>query len=480
MISGKIYKLLLKGTVLSLTLLITTGIASQTPVDSLLSKIDPQKLAQSVEAKLDQVKVRLLKKTEAVLVKMRREEERLLKKRLAASDSSQLKDELNALQLKYAELQIQPHPSGLSSEAKIYIPRLDSVQTALQFLSKGADDGILKSVLEKSALLQGQLQQAERVKLFIRQRKENLKQELEKLGLIRELKKINKQVYYYAAQVREYREILNDPKKMEKKALELLSKTKLFREFMRKNSLLASLFRLPDPDKPVDMASLAGLQTRAQVTALVQAQIASGGPNAAQQFQQNINAAQSQLNQLKDKLMKAGNKAIEGEIPDFKPNTQKTKSFLQRLELGTNLQTRRAGNYFPTTTDLGLSLGYKLNDNSIIGVGGSYKLGLGRGWNAIRFSHEGLGLRSFVDIKLKGSFWLSGGYEQNYLASFRDFDQLRERSAWQQSGLIGLNKQISIRSKFFKRSTARLLWDFLSYRQVPRGQAVVFRVGYNF
>jgi hypothetical protein len=164
----------------------------------------------------------------------------------------------------------------------------------------------------------------------------------------------------------------------------------------------------------------------------------------------------------------------------FKPNDQKTKSFLQRLEYGTNIQTQKATSFFPVTSDIGLSVGYKLNDKSIIGIGGSYKMGMGRGWNHVRFSNEGIGLRSFIDWRIKGSFWISGGYEQNYRTAFSDFDQLKDFSAWQQSGLIGLSKVVSLKTKFFKKTKLQLLWDFLSSQQIPKAQPIVFRIGYNF
>ena len=46
-------------------------------------------------------------------------------------------------------------------------------------------------------------------------------------------------------------------------------------------------------------------------------------------------------------------------------------------------------------------------------------------------------------------------------------------------GLIGLSKVIDVRSKFSKKTKVQLLWDFLSYQQIPRTQAIVFRVGYD-
>ena len=274
---------------------------------------------------------------------------------------------------------------------------------------------------------------------------------------------------------------MNDPDKVERKAIGLLSQTKFFQDFLQKNSLLASLFRLPsnDPTDPGYQANLAGLQTRAQVNNIIQQQISAGGPNAMQQFQQNMQSAQSQIQQLKNKILQSGGSSSSDEMPDFKPNNQKTKSFLKRLEYGTSVQTQRANNYFPVTSDIGLSVGYKINDKSVVGLGASYSIGWGTGWKNISITQQGAGLRSYLDWQLKGSWWLSGGFEMNYKTLFNSIAQLREFNAWQQSGLIGLSKVVSVKSKLFKKTKVQALWDFLSYEQVPRTQPIVFRIGYS-
>jgi hypothetical protein len=451
----------------------------------------PQKYADAVSAKAKSIEEKLDKQSQKALDQFKKQEEKIIRK-LSKLDSSAAKQLLATSTARFKELQ-----EKLSNPGKLtqYIPQLDSLSTSLDFLQQSEILSQVKEVKEKLSdaiskvdALKVQLQKAETIKAFLKERKELLKQSLEKFGLVKELKQLNKQAYYYAQQLKEYKEILNDPKKIERKTLELLSKTKLWKEFFRKNSMLASLFRLPggDPDDPANMASLAGLQTRAQVNNLIQTQITAGGPNAQAQLQQNLQAAQSQLNQLKNKVLQMGGGNSDAD-PDsyrepegFKPNNQKTKTFMQRLEYGANIQSQKATNFFPVTSDIGLSLGYKLNDKSVIGIGASYKLGWGRGWNNIRLSSQGLGLRSYVDIKLKGSFWISGGYEQNYRTAFTDFDQLRNRSGWQQSGLIGISKVVSVKTKLFKKTRLILLWDMLSYQQVPRTQPVVFRIGYNF
>jgi len=443
------------------------------------------KYLERVSATANSIEQQFDKKSEKVLRAFAKQEAKL-KKKLSKIDSTAAAPIFANTETRYKALE---QKSG-NLPFKQYIPRLDSVATSLKYLQQNPQllsqakevKEKLTGAISKVKGLQDQFQKAEEIRKFLKERKQFLKDQLSKFGFAKHFKRINKQVYYYSQQIKEYKELLNDPKKIEKKALELLSKTKWFQEFFKKNSMLASLFRMSgDPADPNYLASLAGLQTRTQVNNIIQQQISSGGPSAQQQFQQNMQAAQSQLQQLKNKVLNFGGGSSDDIMPEgFKPNSQKTKSFLQRLEYGANIQTGRSTSFFPVTTDLGLSVGYKLNDKSVIGVGASYKLGLGRGWNRIKFSNEGLGIRTFIDWKIKGNLWISGGYEQNYKTAFSDFNQLRDKNAWQQSGLIGLSKSIPVKTKFFKKTKLQLLWDFLSYQQIPRTQPVVFRIGYNF
>jgi hypothetical protein len=458
---------------------------AQDSISSNSSFAVPSKFFTQVNKSSSQLQQKLDRKTAKALSSFEKKEKKINVK-LVRIDSLAAKNIFADADKRYAELK-----NKLSNTDKItqYIPHLDSLSTSLKFLEQSngllSNAGDAKAKLEKSLAsvreLETKFQQAEDLRKFLKERKEYLKQQLEKFGFAKQLKKMNKQVYYYSEQLKEYKATLHDPKKIEKKVLDLLSKTKLFKDFMRRNSMLASLFRMPGADitDPAYQASLAGLQTRSQVNGLIQQQVASGGPNAQAQFQQNLQQAQSKLNELKSKMLKYGNGSSDDEMPDFKPNGQKTRSFLQRLEYGTNMQTQRSNNLFPVTSDLGLSVGYKMNDKSIIGIGAAYKLGWGHNFRSIRLTQEGAGLRSFVDWKIKGSFWISGGYEMNYKTAFNSIDQLKTLNAWQQSGLLGVSKKVSLKTKFFKNTKLQLLWDFLSYRQVPRTQPIVFRVGYS-
>jgi hypothetical protein len=467
----------------------------ETGVDKVLNF--PTSFFNKVQNKYANLEDKLTKQTEKYLMRLAKREKRL-KKKLAKVDSAAAEQTFGNIDAQYDKMlsAVRADSLPLKKGSGAYIPMIDSVKTSLSFLNQNNVLGQSKEVTDKLKgsvsqvnQLQSRLQQSEQVKAFIQQRKQQIKSSLSRFtdlpkGIMNDFTDFNKQAYYYSAQVKEYKEMLNDPDKLIQKGLSLLNKLPAFTQFMKQNSELASLFRLPDNYGTPQ--SLAGLQTRSQVQQQIQSQLASAGPNAQQYLQQNLQAAQGQLNQLKDKLNKLGsNGGGDMDMPDFKPNNQKTKSFWQRLEYGTNFQTAK-NNFFPTTTDLGLSVGYKLTDKSTVGVGASYKMGWGQDIKNINITHQGMGLRSYMDIKLKGSFYASGGLEYNYqpinsdsLATTSAMNW-KDVSSWKQSGLVGVSKIISVKSKFFKKTKLQLMWDFLSYQQVPRTQPVKFRVGYNF
>jgi hypothetical protein len=459
---------------------------AQAQVDSLTSQL-PAQYVDQLSAKAAKVEQQLDKKSMRILARFQKQE-RQLHRKIAKKDSVKAQQVFEGYESKYAALKTT---LAGNKRYKEYIPSLDTLATSLKFLESNPQliaslkDGNtkVKDALAKMNGLQSELQKAEEIKKFLRERREYLKGQLTNLGMAKELKNLNKEAYYYAAQIKAYKETFNDHSKMEKKAVELLSRTKLFKDFMSRNSQLASLFPSANVNNSSVVTISAGLQTRAQVGNLIQQQFSAGGPNAQAQFSQSMQDAQGQLNGLKDKLNKLGisSGSNNTEIPEgFKPNSQRTKRFLQRIELGANFQSQKANSYFPVTSDIGLSAGYKLSDNNVIGVGASYKMGWGQNIRNVRITHQGIGLRSFVDIKIKKSFWLSGGYEMNYRSGFTRFDQLRDKSSWQESGLIGLSKVISVKSKVLKKARIQLLWDFLSYQQRPKPSSILFRMGYNF
>ncbi|MBN9386146.1 MAG: hypothetical protein J0H74_35640 [Chitinophagaceae bacterium] len=470
--------------ILLLCCILTLSCFAQDQPDKVTAIINlPSKFFNRVQHKTANLDAQLTRQTEKYLQKMARREERLRRK-LYKVDSSAAKTLFAGSAARYAALTQKlagdtgsGSSFGLNGEYQAYT---DSLQGMLKFMSNNPK---ALASLKQLQSLQAKMQDAEQVKEYIRERKQQISQYVQQhanlSGLLgKDYQGFNQDVYYYSQQVRAYKEMLNDPDRLTKEALTILNKLPIFQTFMTKNSQLAGLFSLPANYQ--NPATLAGLQTRDQVAALINQQVAAGGAGGQAALQANLQSAQSQLDGYKDKLSKLGAGSGDIDMPDFKPNNQKTKSFWRRLEYGTNFQTTRNSYYFPTVSDFGLSVGYKLTNRSTIGLGASYKLGWGNGIQHIAFSSQGAGLRSFVDVKIKGSFSFSGGYEINRTLPFSTYQQLRNWDTWTKSGLIGLTKTVSMKSRVFKKTKVQLMWDFLSYQQVPRTQAVIFRVGYNF
>jgi hypothetical protein len=429
------------------------------------------------------------RQSEKLLQHMQQKEAKLQKK-LQGIDTTKAKELFQESQAKYKELQIKMQSSVNIASAKLkeYIPGLDSINTAFKFLDQSKlnlsslSSDKLKAIQNGSQRLtelQGKLQQSDEIQDFIRERESQLKTALQNTGLGKELLQLNKQVYYYQQQLIEYKAMLHDPDKMGAKALEILNKLPAFQSFWKKNSYLAQLF--PMPNNYGTSEALAGLQTRASVQNILAQRIGNTrgtGTNPQQYLQQQMQQAQTQMNALKDKINQLGGGSSNMTMPDFQPNQQKTKSLFQRLQYGLNIQSQQGTSFLPALSDIALTVGYKLSDKKTFGIGASYKVGWGNGFKHIRFTSEGIGLRSYADIKAKGSIWITGGFEYNYLQRFNSFEQIKNIDVWQKSALAGLTKKYKIGKK--KEGNVQLLYDFLHNQQVPQAQALKFRIGWGF
>lgn len=455
--------------------------------DSIIQNIQdvPAKYITRIDNKIDKYSSRITGKTEKTLAKLSKWETKI--KGLLEKVSPETAQKLFGNdQLSFSSLlqKIKEGKTVADNYKAKYNQYRDKLNTSLGYLQQQKDQldkkliQPLNKANQKLDSLEKDISNAEYVENFIKERKKQLIDEAVKyIGKSKYLQKINKEAYYYVETLRNYKEIFSDPAKAEETALNILNKIPAFKQFVQQNSMLSSLFR--QPGTPIDQASLAGLQTRASVQSLIQDRIAAGGPNAQQIISQNIQQAQAELTQLKDKVLKAGGSNSDQEMPDFKPNTQKTKTFKQRLEYNANLQFGKANSLLPATADIALSIGYKLNDKSIIGIGASYKLGMGR-IDRLAISHQGLGLRSFIDWKIKKQFYVSGGVELNQNAGFKNIEQLKDYNSWQTAGLVGISKKIAVKTKFFKGTKLQLLYDVFHKQHIPVSQPVLFRVGYSF
>jgi hypothetical protein len=452
----------------------------------------PTGFLQSIQNKADKLNQDLVSQTDKFLQKESRRENRILQK-LRRKDSLAAKQYSDRISGQYVSLTDQFRQGKGFTDIPVsgeYQANADSLRNMLGFLktqpgliSDPHAAALLNGSTKELHLLQGRLQYTETIRQEVRERREQLGQILREhtnlSGLLgKDYQGMSQDLYYYSQQVHQVKDVLNNPEALEKRALAALNQLPAFQSFLREHSQLSGLFNLAGnygSDQGV-----VGLQTRDQVNQLIQSQVAAGGAGGAAALQSNFQSASSQLDSYKEKLNRLGPGGQDIDMPNFRPNDQKTQTFWKRLEYGANFQTTRNSGYFPTMTDLGLSLGYRLGHSHIIGIGASYKLGWGTGWNHIAFSSQGAGFRSFLDIHLKKTFFLSGGLEYNYMTPISSLRQISHIQYWTPSGLVGLSKTISVKNRVFKKTKLSLLWDFLSYQQVPKTQPVVFRIGYSF
>ena len=485
-------------------------------IDSLAQKVQhgsndlqqlPDRYFAKVSSKADLFNRRITKRTEKALHRLQKQEEKINSK-LSKIDSVAVRglalgnsiDSISHLQ----EL-VRSKVTKITSRIPggKYIPYLDSLQTSLNFLSKYQSSlskvgsvekdlsgslgtlrqaqGDLMKARSDMQQLEGKLNQVQDIQEYIQQRQQLLTQALSKYGSLfsKNIGSISKEAYYYKATIENYKELWQHPDQVEAKALELLNKVPAFTKFMQEHSMIAGLFRIPTNYGSAQ--SLTGLQTRSMVEREIQQQLQRAGPNGRQQIQQQMQQAQQQIQQLQNKLPGGG---TSGQMPNFKPNGLKSKTLFQRLDYGTNFQFEKSTGWYPTTSDIAAQLGYKFLKNGEAGIGASFKLGWAtlrqaQGDHKIHFTAQGLGLRSYLDYKLKGTFYVNGGFEFDYNTTIPDIPALKYWNGWTRSALLGIERKYKISNKV--NGDVMLLYNFLYKQQVPPTRSpIVFRMGYNF
>ncbi len=479
-------------TILSVLLFVVSVCEAQ--LDSTLESLQkiPAKYFSSIDKKIDKYSNRITGKTEKTLAKLSRWEKKIqvLLEKVNPEAASSLFGE-GKMTFTTALQKLQEGKNVVEGYRVQYNEYRDKLNTSLRYLQNQKEIisskliQPVKATAKKMSDLEEDVKNTEALEQYIKQRKQQLIEiALKYLGKNRYLNKINKEVYYYAETIKNYREIFSDPVKFEETATRLLKKIPAFNDFLEKNSGLASLFGSSFGGLSSGVGgtstnySALGYQSNASIVQALQQRNMSG-PSIQQLTQTNASALNSPLQELKNQFPGLNSTA---EMPDFKPNEMRSKTFKQRLQFGTNFQFGKATNFLPGTADIGLQLAYKLNTKSSVGIGTGYKLGLGSGINNIKLSFAGMGLRSFVDWKLKGNFFLNGGFEYNYNAAFKNFRDLpsvnsANASLWKPAALIGINKKYRIGKV---KGNMMLQYDFLANQRAPQTQSLVFRFGYNF
>jgi hypothetical protein len=246
---------------------------------------------------------------------------------------------------------------------------------------------------------------------------------------------------------------------------------------MQNNGLMSastSVVSLPNLFGNNNTANLVGLQSRAALQQLIGQQFGNNS-NTIQAIQQSFQNAQ---NQITTTQLNSNGSNDNLQIKDFKPNGQRLKSFKSRLELGGSVNSEKVQSVFLSNmANIGLSVGYKINDGIVIGTGISYRLGVKGRLDKLKLTNESIGLRAYFDAKFsKNNFWATIGYEQNYMIQFKNIPELNQYSSWEHVFLFGLSKKIKMKNKGLK---IQLLYDFLALKKIPNTSPFIYRITFT-
>ena len=222
----------------------------------------PNKIFNVLDKKTSSIDQRLVRQTNKYIDRLQKREHKLRNK-LCKKDSALARHLFGGSDAAYGK--IKTVAAGTNSISSVYSGHLDSLTTSLNLLKQvnASSTAGIEKTLDQYKSLQNKLDASDQIKQVLEERQRLLKEQFEKLGMIRELRGFEKDVYYYQQQVKEYRQAINDPSKVEEELMEVAMKVPQFKDFFARNSIVGRLFSLP-PNYNTSLA-LTGLQTRAQI-----------------------------------------------------------------------------------------------------------------------------------------------------------------------------------------------------------------------
>lgn len=290
-------------------------------------------------------------------------------------------------------------------------------------------------------------------------------------ALKNKLKDIDKSCYYFKQGSNGFKDMYTNPAKgIENKLLKNLSVDKNFTAFQSKFNAI-SMPALPSVNGLPDMS---GYQTKAQVQAMLPQNAQGITPEAKTQLIANLQNSFTKFTELRDEKPDL---SLFKEKPDFKPNPYKSLPLRQRLVPGFTFQPQLKKLNEPIIIDVGATLGFKLTTRLTPMIGASTKIGLGKDIHHLKFSYEGIVVRSGVDIKLFYGFSFQGWYE----ATWKPYPDLMEEDKFSKQPQPSLIAGISNIYKISKKvnGTFMIGYDFFYNKHTPYTSPWVIRMGWQ-
>jgi hypothetical protein len=389
--------------------------------------------------KSDKIQQRLLKR-------LKRKEAKILKK-LAAKDSTLYKQYVGQ-GISYDSIAILSKDRNYQQQHLAKTGIIDSLKGVQSFIQKqSAKLNSVTGLANKAGIetpygkelgeLQQKLNTQQNIDALIGQRTAALEGLTGKAN-IRGLQDIQKKVYYAKEKIKTWKELADEPDDAEQEALEMLQGTEGFAESLNSNN--SGAFGGLGNNATAEDLQRMGFQTKSQVNDMLQQKLGSSLGSVQQQMANQVKDFSEKLDPVTGKIKeaKAGindakqtlNEAKQAknslkniEKPTFKKNPERGKPFWQRLEPQYNFQTTRStpDGLRPAMLELGAGVAFKHSPKLSYGVGIALSTGLGKNWQNIKLTYEGISARAFADWKLIYGFSAQAGYERIFRPANRPY-----------------------------------------------------------
>ncbi|HET8573941.1 MAG TPA: hypothetical protein VFL76_08725, partial [Edaphocola sp.] len=316
------------------------------------------------------------------------------------------------------------------------------------------------------------------------------------------LSRITRQIAIAKAKAQSWKQLADDPDAAEEKAYEYLQGIQGFNNYLNTgNKAFGGLGNNPSV---ADLQRL-GYQTKDMVSKSLQQQFGDNLDKARQQISQQLAAYQKDLSEVTGKVKEARsllgdakNSAIglkpslqHIQQPAFK-NPMRGVPFPLRWQPRYDFQTSRATGSRPALLSFSAGLAYRQTPKLKMGLGLAADIGMGKDWQHLRISYEGLSLRAFADYEMIFGIAVEGGYERAFRPVSRPYLQndgttptqsksgnniiQKTFGSQQQAAYVGLMKSYRINSKW--NGAFMIGYNFL-YRQYGLGTPLMIRIGWE-
>jgi len=347
------------------------------------------------------------------------------------------------------------------------VDSLRGVQTFIQ--GTAAKAGINNPELSKYSSELSSLQQQLNYRDYITGLIDQHTRELKNIGRtsnIPALTCIDQQAAYYKGRINAWKEIANEPSRIEAKALEYLQGTSGFDQALTKattapNSMQAGM--------DGDALTAAGFQTKTSINKALQQQFGNNTSQLQQQVSGQIQQWQDKAQPLISDIKQAKQTAQQLKQirkPSLHLNPMRGRPFKLRLEKQYGFQTLRATNDKPALLVLSASIGYKQTTKFSYGIGAIGNIGLGKNWSNIHFSFEGVGVQAYTRLKWQYGIAAYSAYERTWKENVftgktndpPEFTtSIHNTANWSEAVVVGIEKQYKISFKY--NGAIQLLYD---------------------